>query len=493
MKTVRLIFPHQLFADSGHRKDESAVILIEEHLFFRQFRFHKRKLAFHRATLQYYADLLRQRGIPVRYVSAFDELADVRKLIPALAGEGVQCIRCVDPVDDWLDRRIRESCRTSNLTLESEDSPMFINTERDLQEFFGSGRRYFQTDFYIHQRKTRSILLEADGKPMQGKWSFDADNRLRFPKGQHPPALLHVERTVWHAQADAWVVQHFPENPGNVAGEWEYPVTHEQADRWLGDFLMNRFRGFGDYEDALVPGESVLHHSVLTPMLNVGLLLPGQILDRAIDHARQHGIPINDLEGFVRQILGWREFIRAVYRREGRFQRTRNFWGFDRQMPSGFYTGETGIAPVDSVIGSLLRNGYNHHIERLMVVGNFMLLCEIDPDAVYRWFMELYIDAYDWVMVPNVYGMSQFADGGLMCTKPYISGSNYILKMSHFRSEPGWTNTWDALFWRFMDRHRDFFGQNPRLGMLLRTLDKMDTTRRKGLMAEADRFLSSMW
>ena len=160
-------------------------------------------------------------------------------------------------------------------------------------------------------------------------------------------------------------------------------------------------------------------------------------------------------------------------------QRTCNFWGFSRTMPGSFYSGTTGIAPVDTAISGLLATGYNHHIERLMVLGNFMLLCEIHPDAVYRWFMELYIDAYDWVMVPNVYGMSQFADGGLMCTKPYISGSNYLVEMSDFPADKSWTGVWDALFWRFMHVHRDFFGQNPRLGMLLRTFDKMDSSKRK--------------
>lgn len=166
---------------------------------------------------------------------------------------------------------------------------------------------------------------------------------------------------------------------------------------------------------------------------------------------------MNSLEGFVRQVLGWREFIRGIYHVVGSKQRTTNYWGFTRKIPQSFYDGTTGIVPLDNVIQKLVKTGYSHHIERLMVLSNFMLLCEFDPDEVYRWFMEMYIDAYDWVMVPNVYGMGQFADGGLMCTKPYISGSNYVLKMSDYKKDGKWTEIWDGLFWRFMHVHRDFF------------------------------------
>ncbi|MFM8347957.1 MAG: cryptochrome/photolyase family protein, partial [Bacteroidota bacterium] len=325
-----------------------------------------------------------------------------------------------------------------------------------------------------------------------GKWSFDAENRERWPKGLPPPLFTGAPRVTLHQEAEHYVQENFVNNPGAISGTWEYPVTHSQASDWLDQFLQHRFAGFGRFEDAMVSRESVLHHSVITPMLNTGLLTIQQVLDRTIDFAREHQVPFNSVEGFVRQVVGWREFIRAVYVREGRKQRTTNYWGFTRPMPASFYDGTTGIVPVDSVIKKLLATGYSHHIERLMVLGNFMLLCEIHPDAVYKWFMELYVDAYDWVMVPNVYGMSQFADGGLMCTKPYISGSNYLLKMSDFRADPSWTSVWDALFWRFMHVHRDFFGQNPRLGMLLRTLDKMDAAKRNALLMKADEFLTNL-
>ena len=241
----------------------------------------------------------------------------------------------------------------------------------------------------------------------------------------------------------------------------------------------------------MVSKESFLYHSVLSPLINIGLLSPQQVVSEALKAGKKKNIPLNSLEGFIRQLIGWREFIRLVYEREGTKQRTTNYWGFKRNIPKSFWNGTTGIEPIDIVIQKTLKTGYCHHIERLMVLGNFMLLCEFDPDEVYRWFMELFIDAYDWVMVPNVYGMTQFADGGLMTTKPYISGSNYLMKMGDWKKGE-WTTIWDGLFWRFMNEHRNFFSQNPRLGMLLKTFDKMPKEKQTAHLNAANQFLKKL-
>ncbi len=202
-------------------------------------------------------------------------------------------------------------------------------------------------------------------------------------------------------------------------------------------------------------------------------------------------VPINSAEGFIRQVIGWREFVRLVYRTRGRRQRTRNFWEYTRPMPDAFYACTTGILPVDHVIRAVLDTAYCHHIERLMILGNFLLLCDVHPDAVYRWFMELFIDAYDWVMVPNVYGMSQFADGGGMTTKPYISGSSYVRKMSDF-PKGDWCGVWDALYWRFIDQHADFFAATPRMAVMVKMKDKLGTKTMAGHHRVADEFLSRL-
>jgi deoxyribodipyrimidine photolyase-related protein len=210
-----------------------------------------------------------------------------------------------------------------------------------------------------------------------------------------------------------------------------------------------------------------------------------------LTYVKENNIPINSTEGFVRQIIGWREFIRGIYVSRGSEERTRNFWKFKKKIPASFYNGTTGIPPIDQTIKKVIQSGYCNHIERLMILGNFMMLCEFDPDEVYKWFMEYFIDSYDWVMVPNIYGMSQFSDGGLMASKPYISGSNYIIKMSNYKKGE-WQEVWDGLFWRFMHTQRNFFLSNPRLGMLVRMFDKMPQDKRENHIKNAEKYLRTL-
>jgi deoxyribodipyrimidine photolyase-related protein len=371
------------------------------------------------------------------------------------------------------------------------DTNNFLTSIQSAAEYFSTKKNYFQTDFYIWQRKQKNILLDQAGKPLGGKWTFDADNRQRFPKKEKAPVLVLPATNKYVEEARKYVHKNFVNNYGAAYNPCLFAVTFDDAEKWLDDFLQYRFEKFGVYEDAIVSAETVLNHAVLTPMLNIGLLQPQQIIDKAIQAAVTYNIPLNSAEGFIRQIIGWREFIRIVYEREGSKQRTTNYWKFKRRIPACFWTGETGIAPIDTTIKKVLQTGYCHHIERLMVLGNFMLLCEFDPDEVYRWFMEMFIDAYDWVMVPNVYGMTQFADGGLMTTKPYISGSNYLMKMSDY-AKGDWQAVWDGLFWRFMHVHRSFFLQNPRLGMLINTFDKMKSEKQQLHLVNAEAFLQKL-
>jgi deoxyribodipyrimidine photolyase-related protein len=483
-----MIFPHQLHDDSPVIKKSFPVLLVEEYLFFLQYPFHKQKLAFHRATMQYYRAFLLKRGCEVHMVEARDVFADIRKLIPALAESGVEQVHYIDPTDDWLDSRIRTSAKQADLDLVCHPSQSFLCSRSTISDFFGQRKRFYQKDFYVFQRKRLDILMEGEDRPVGGKWVYDADNRKKYPRDMTPPDFTYPEADPWWPEAVTYVEDHFPGNPGTLDGAAYYPVTHQESQAAMEKFFAKRFGEFGTYQDAIVAKESFLHHSVLSPMINAGLLSPQLVLDACLEYAVDHSIPINSVEGFVRQLIGWREFIRAVYELAGRRERTCNFWDFDRKMPESFWTGETGIAPFDQTIRKVLRTGYCHHIERLMVLGNFMVLCEFDPDEVYRWFMVMFVDAYDWVMVPNVYGMSQFADGGLMSTKPYISSSNYIRKMSDYTSGD-WERIWDGLFWRFLHNHRDFFQKNPRMRMLLSTFDRMDDKKRKHHLDAAEEYL----
>lgn len=490
MQQITIIFPHQLFKQHPATAPDRTVYLVEESLFFNQYNFHQQKIILHRASMKAYADFLIKQHLSVEYIEATKALSDITKLVAHLQRQKVVTIHIAETVDNWLQKKLEQSCAIKNIEIVKYTTPNFLNTMGGVEAYFDKKKTYFQTGFYTDQRKQRNILLDAGGQPEGGQWTFDADNREKFPKTAQAPKITFCKENNYVKEAIQYVAKNYGTNYGD--GEsFVYPTDFAGAEKWLDAFLKERFAKFGIYEDALVAKEHFLHHSVLSPLLNIGLLSPQQIIDKAMEAAPKYNIPLNSLEGFIRQILGWREFIRIVYEREGSKQRTKNYWGFTRKIPASFWKGSTGILPIDNVIKKALQTGYSHHIERLMVMGNFMLLCEFDPDEVYKWFMEMYIDAYDWVMVPNVYGMTQFADGGLMTTKPYISGSNYLLKMSDYE-KGGWTELWDGLFWRFMHVHRHFFLKNPRLGMLVRTFDKMPEEKRNKHIANAEKYLQKL-
>ena len=492
MKAINLIFPNQLFEHSQLLENGFPIFLVEELLFFKHYNFHKQKIAFHRATMKHYEAFLISKNIEVDYIESSKDISDIRELIPYLKSLGITNITYIDPVDNWLQKRIAKGCLDNSIEKNVYDSPLFLNTKEDLQPFFRSDKKkYHQTSFYTAQRNNRHILIDPDGKPTGGKWTFDAENRKKYPAKKTPPAIQFPDVDSFYKEALEYVDKNFSTNIGQLTTNGLYPTNFKTSKLWFQQFLEQRFLEFGTYEDAIVAENSILNHSVLTPMLNIGLITPAYVIEQSIAFAETNNIPINSLEGFVRQIIGWREFIRGIYESRGSDERTRNFWGFTKKIPKSFYDGTTGIYPIDQTIKKTLETGYCHHIERLMVLGNFMLLCEFDPDEVYRWFMELFIDSYDWVMVPNVYGMSQFADGGLMATKPYISGSNYLMKMSNYKKGE-WQAVWDGLFWRFMDTHRSFFKQNPRLGMLVAMFDKMPQEKRHKHLENAELYLAQL-
>ncbi len=467
MSVAALVYPHQLFSPQPATAGANTVVFVEDPLFFTQFRFHRQKLMLHRASMKRYAATLAEAGMKVRYVDSA-AMPTTAAIAEHLTKWKVKAVQVVDPCDGWLMKRLTVALDAQGIKLTVLDDPHFLTPQAEIDRFVAGKMKLFFTDFYVAQRKRLGVLLE-DGKPVGGKWSFDPDNRKKLPATVRVPKVSVPVEDDFARDARKYVHQHLP----NAIGDDEplrYPTDHAGAQHALADFVKHRLMLFGDYEDAISTKHDVAFHSLLTPVLNIGLISPRDVIDAV--HAHADAVPLNSLEGFTRQVIGWREFIRLVYRTHGSKQRTRNYWKYTHDIPAGFYDGTTGIEPVDHVIRQVLRTGYCHHIERLMILGNFMLLCDIAPDAVYRWFMEVFIDAYDWVMVPNVYGMSQHADGGLMTTKPYISGSSYVLKMSDFKKGP-WCAVWDALYWRFVDRHYDFFTANPRMAVMAKMRDKL--------------------
>ena len=487
LNSINIIFPNQLFEESNLFLNKKKTYLIEEHLFFKQFNFHKQKLVFHRSSMKNYENYLLSKGIDVAYIETKNQESDIRIFLDKI---NVTEINIYNPEDNWLEKRIKKSCKKNNIKINIEENPLFLTARDDLLPFFNpEKKKLFQTSFYKSQRKKMKILIDNDENPVGGKWTYDDMNRHKFPKNKKTPTLDYSKlQSENYRDSVNYVQKNFTENFGIINDIQLYPTDFKSSRLWFNDFLKTRFDEFGIYEDAVLIGESIINHSVLSPLINSGLLNPKYVVKNSLEFYKKNKIPINSTEGFIRQIIGWREFIRGVYVSKGSEERTKNYWNFNRKIPKSFYDGNTGIDPIDDTIKKVEKSAYGNHIERLMILGNFMVLCEFDPNEVYKWFMEVFIDSYDWVMVPNVYGMSQFADGGLMSTKPYISSSNYIIKMSDYKKGE-WSDIWDGLFWSFMDKQRDFFKKNPRMRMLISSFDKMDSLKKEKLLMDAHNFL----
>ncbi len=264
------------------------------------------------------------------------------------------------------------------------------------------------------------------------------------------------------------------------------PTTHKDSIKWLDYFIAKKFNLFGDYEDAVDTNNNFLFHSALSPMINLGLITPELIIERI--KKVENRIKINSYEGYIRQIIGWREFIRGIYQNYDKILEENNFFKHKNSLTQKWYDGTTGLDPLDHSIQNAKKFGYTHHIERLMVLCNIMNLCEIKPIEVYNWFMEMFVDSSDWVMSPNVYGMGLFSDGGIFSTKPYICGSSYFMKMMNFK-KGNWNDIMDGLYWRFINKNRNFFQSNPRLNMMVSIYDKMNTERKNHILKKANQFI----
>ena len=496
LRSISIIFPHQLFAEHPCLETQNhGIWLVEDDLFFGDADypqcFHQQKLQLHFASMAYYRERLEKDNFDCRYFTYQPKKNSLLRLFNALTEQGIELIHTLDPVDYILKQRLERHAYKKKIQIKWYKTPGFLNTQRQNDAYRADKKRWFMADFYRFQRTRMNILLDGD-KPVSGRWSLDEDNRKKIPKKELTklPILVLAKETKYHTDAIKRIHSEFSHHPGD-GNSVIYPVTHEAAQNWLTAFFEQRFALFGPYEDAIVEGQHWLYHSVLTPMLNIGLLTPKQIISQALSHANKHHVALASLEGFIRQIIGWREFMRATYSDLGVSMRSRNDWQHHRTIPASFYQGNTGITPVDDTIKRVLRTGYCHHIERLMVLGGFFFLCEFKPNEIYRWFMDMFVDSYDWVMVPNVYAMSQNADGGQITTKPYFSGSNYIIKMSHYKKGP-WSDIWDALYWRWIIKNQNSLRKNHRWAMMCHQVDKMDESKKQAYQHTAERFLSSL-
>jgi len=495
MKQISIIFPNQLFELSPLIKYGYDFLMIEDSLFwgndkYFQFRNHINKIIFLKASMYSYKEYLEKRGCKVIY-AANQKNFSTQDYLRKYLNRNYKVVNVIKPHDYLIERRLNRYVKEKQLEINYFESPMFLTENKIINKFKNNSKKPLMGRFYEDQRRSLNILINDDGSPVGGKWSFDELNRKKIPKNIDIPNINKLSKNTVVLESEKLILKSDIKFFGS-SQYFFYPTNFKEAKDWLNDFLEERFFLFGDYEDAISNNDSFLWHSLLSLLLNVGLLTPREVIDKAINYSKENNIPLNSLEGFIRQIIGWREFINLIYDKYGVKMRTSNFWNFEnKKIPNSFYEGTTGIEPVDKVIKNILRFGYCHHIERLMVLGNFMLLCRIHPDEVYRWFMEMFIDSYDWVMVPNVYGMSQFSDGGIFSTKPYISGSNYIKKMSNYKND-SWCIVWDSLFWKFISDNKSYFSKQYRLSMLTRNLEKMKPEKLKNHFEVANKFLNEL-
>ena len=468
-----IILPNQLFENPVH---EEKKYLIEHPKYFTEKKFHKQKILLHRASMKAYRE---------KFDAEYVEFSEASEKLEEIFEEEDE-IRMYDPVDHEIRENFEAFAEKFDTELKFLKNPGFMASKSFNERYFEE-HEYFQLSYYKRMRKKFDVLIDGEGNPEGGKWSFDPENRKKMPEDLETPEIPKFSSEKVE-EAKKYVEENFSDNPGNL-DDFFWPTTREQALKNLEDFLENRLEKFGDYQDAIDSDLKFGFHSLLSSSINIGLLTPEEVIEKTLEAHEEKDYPMNSLEGFLRQIIGWREFIRAMYELEPGM-REANFWDAKNSMPEEFYTGETGLPPVDDSIQHAKDNAYAHHIERLMVLGNVMLLLEIDPDEVYDWFMEMFIDSYEWVMVPNIYGMSQYAYDNMM-TKPYISSSNYINKMSHYEGGD-WEDDWTGLYWSFIEKHEEKISDIQRMSFMTSTLNRMNDETVDEHLENAEAFKESL-
>ena len=452
---------------------------------------HKLKIYLFLCAMREYKEELKSQGIEVSYFTLNereDKLTYCDFLVKFCKEKSVKNINCFEIEDRFFEKQMLNSFKSATIDLKFHKSPMFMFTREEFHSLYSDKKEIRLGNFYKIARKNNQILLDDEQKPLGGKWSYDDENRKKIPASVNLPIFDAVPKSRYHDDILDLIKKYFSEHPGSVDNIW-FPVTRAGALNHFEKFVETRMMQFGPYEDAMVNGENFLFHSCISPLLNIGLLTPREVIQIISNEFVQRKLPLNSVEGFIRQILGWREFIRGIYQLKGAEQEKSNYFNHKRKLSNTWYDAKTGIFPLDDCIKMALADGYNHHIPRLMVICNIMNMSEIDPSEIYRWFMEMYIDSSDWVMVPNVFGMATFADGGIMSTKPYTCSSNYILKMSNYKKGE-WCNAVDGLYWRFVENNRNLYESNIRLSFQVQMLNKMDPYRKKTIFDAAEEFIS---
>lgn len=404
------------------------------------------------------------------------------------------------PDEYRLDVLLKKFCQSISIPTSCSDSEHFLSTRNELGDFFKGKKTFVMENFYQMMRKKHQILM-IDDKPITGKWNYDSENRKKIPKNHKPPTPLLFNNDV--SQIVSEIKSKNVKTIGNISPRhFFWPITRKQSLELLDYFVSECLIHFGSYQDTMSPNEWSLYHSRISFSMNSKLLSPQEVINRAIDEwkTRPNEISYNQLEGFVRQIVGWREYMRGIYWNKMPDYATMNYFNNQKKLPHWFWTGKTKMNCLKETISQSLNFAYAHHIQRLMVTGNFALLAGIHPDEIDAWYLGIYIDAIEWVEITNTRGMSQFADGGIVGTKPYVSSASYIDKMSHYCGSCFYKKTekvgdracpFNSLYWNFYDKNKDKLAKNPRIGMMYNIWNKMKPNEKENLLEQANHYLKN--
>ncbi len=480
------------------RKSEDTVVMAEVTEEATYVRHHPKKIALIFSAMRKFAAALEDAGWTVLYARLDDPQnagSIVGELLRRAEETGAEEVICTEP-GEWrlINKLTHAPIRTRILP-----DDRFLASHSEF-ESWAKGRKALRMEyFYRDMRRKTGLLMDGDA-PVGGQWNFDHDNRKPAPGDIAPQGPPRFEPDNVVGDVLALVEARFGDHFGALNPFW-LATTRAQALEALDHFIAHALPSFGDYQDAMLRGEAFLFHAVISPYLNIGLLGPLEVCKAAEQAYEKGDAPINAVEGFIRQIIGWREYVRGIYFLEGPDYAGRNALKQDRDLPPMYWGGETRMACMAAAVGQTQEHAYAHHIQRLMVTGNFALLAGLDPQQVAQWYLEVYADAFEWVEAPNVVGMSQFADGGVIASKPYVSSGAYINRMSDYCKGCAYKVSqktgegacpFNTLYWHFLDRHRERFSGNPRMGNMYRTWDRMDEERRKTVLEDAEAVLARL-
>ena len=465
-------------------------------------RHHKKKIAFLFSAMRHFAEELRAAGWTVDYVKLDDPensgsfAGEIERAVTRLAADRL----IVTEPSEWRVREAIQDCaETLNCAVEMRDDDRFIASHCEF-EAWADGRKQLRMEYFYREMRRKTGLLMDDEKPVGGKWNYDSENRKPAKSELFMPKPFEVTPDQITRDVLDLVGDRFGDHFGDLAPFW-FAVTRRDAEAALDQFLADALSRFGDYQDAMLEGEKFLYHSVLALYINCGLLDPLHVCQRVEAAFHAGDAPLNATEGFIRQIIGWREYVRGIYWLKMPDYVDQNFFGNTRPLPDFYWTGDTDMACMRAAITQTREDAYAHHIQRLMVTGNFALLIGVDPKQVHEWYLAVYADAYEWVELPNTLGMSQFADGGLLGSKPYASSGNYIHKMSDHckgcvydvKQKTGeGACPFNPLYWDFLTRNRDKLAGNPRMAQMYRTWDRMAEDKQAAYLDSAKAVLERL-